>query len=509
HHTTPILFGISITDKIKDPIILANDLPQSIKYYKHTNCDKINKDFIPKSVTSVYLDTTSIDIGAIPNSVKIMVLNKPREYEYVDSDVDDGSDGSDGSDDSDDSDYEYYQDDKEELKEEFDIKCLPQSLTQLNFNDEYGIAYINLDEMPPNLLYLNLNECKCVINGNGNGSIKYLLFGIESKELSENFFNIPESVTQLKFGSFYSLEKFNLPSNLTELSYEYWGNAYTLINLPLLPRNLKTLNLNCFLTCESKHNFPIGLINYTNKNQQTNQEKVLIIPDSVRKLQVYNQPTFSELPVIPSTVTDLEIAEYWNLLTMQIKQLTNIIKLNICFDQYDDDELPDELLIGLIPPTVTDLQLNYDCLKPIEKGVIPNSVTKLHLFSRKTVPIYIPNGVTTLTFSYDNQIYPEIEIPSSVRTLGVYRVNFEEFPFHLFPNVTTFWFSESDYYLEFEQKLEMNFPNYNTNILPSNTRLVKFDNRNRYRINYHFIEQKVYKEHYHLANNLLDFKHYR
>ncbi|KAF2076543.1 hypothetical protein CYY_002157 [Polysphondylium violaceum] len=91
----------------------------------------------------------SIDEPAISNSVKILVLNNPREYDPEDSDA---------------SDYEYYQDDKEELKEDFNIKCLPQSLTQLNFND-----------------------------GNSNGSIKYLLFGIESEKLSENFFNIPES----------------------------------------------------------------------------------------------------------------------------------------------------------------------------------------------------------------------------------------------------------------------------------------------------------------------------
>ncbi|KAF2078307.1 hypothetical protein CYY_000399 [Polysphondylium violaceum] len=407
--------------------------------------------------TSVYLDTTSIDIGAIPNSVKILVLNNPRED--IDHDI--------------------------ELKEDFDIKSLPQSLTQLNFNDEYGRVYINLDEMPPNLLYLNLNECKCVINGN------------------ENFFNIPESVTQLKFGSFYPPENFNFPSNLTDLSYEYWDRSFKApINLPPLPRNLKTLNSNCFLTCESKDNFPIGLINYTNTTERINQEKVLIIPDSVKKLVIYNQRTFSELPVIPSTVTYLELKRYYNLFNKQVKQLTNITKLIICFDRNIDYDL----LIGLIPPTVTDLGLTYS--KPIEKGVIPNSVTKLYLDSFKAVPIYIPNGVTTLTFLDNDQIYPEVEIPSSVRTLGAYRVNFEKFPFHLFPNVTKFWFNKSDYYLEFEEKLEMNFPNYNNNILPSNTRLVKLENLYRYRINYHFIDQKVYKEHYHLANNLLNFKQY-
>ncbi|KAF2075524.1 hypothetical protein CYY_003165 [Polysphondylium violaceum] len=404
-HTTPILFGISITDKFKDPILLANDLPQSIKYYKQRNCDMINKDFIPKSVTSVYLDTTLIDIGAIPNSVRILVLNNQREDE-------------DDSVDSDGSDIEYYIDDKEELKEDFNIKCLPQSLTQFNFNYDCKSAYINLDEIPPNLLYLNLNECKCVINGK-------------------------ESVTQLKFESFYPLENFNLPSNLTYLSYEYWGDSYSAINLPFLPRNLKTLILKCCLTSESKDNFPIGLINYINKDRRINQEKVLIIPHSVKKLGFYNQLTFSELPVIPITVTDLEISRSWNLFTLQIKHLTNITKLNICFDRYDD-ELLDELLIGLIPSTVTDLELNYS--KPIKKGVIPNSVTKLFLSSHKTVPIYIPNSVTTLTFLVDNQIYPEIEIPSSVRTLGAYGANFEKFPFHLFPNVTTFWFSKSDPY---------------------------------------------------------------
>ncbi|KAF2078279.1 hypothetical protein CYY_000371, partial [Polysphondylium violaceum] len=128
----------------------------------------------PKSVTSVYLDTTSIDIDAIPNSVKILVLNNLREYDS-ESDCDD----------SDASKYEYYQDNKEELKEDFDIRS--HSITQLSLKDNYGRAYINLDEMPPNLLYLKTNECKCVIKGKGNGSIKYLKFEIESKVLSENF----------------------------------------------------------------------------------------------------------------------------------------------------------------------------------------------------------------------------------------------------------------------------------------------------------------------------------
>ncbi|KAF2073960.1 hypothetical protein CYY_004747 [Polysphondylium violaceum] len=439
----PIIFGVTITDKDKDPILLACDLPRLIKYYKYTNGDLINKDYIPKSVTSVYLEFTSIDVGVLPNRVKTLVLENQ----------------------------------KRDLQKKFNTKCLPPSLTQFRFHDREKKLSINLDKFP-NLLYLNINSYKNVIKG--NGSIKYLLLAIGSKKVLKN--KIPITVTQLKVKSLIPLNKFKLPQNLIHLSYQML-NEKERIALPSLPSSLETLILKCCLSSYPK-DFPPALANYTYTHHNYD-ETILFIPPKIKKLKAKFHYKLIEVPIIPPTVTDFKMAypHYDFIKPMKLDHLTNITKLTL---RYNGD-----LFIGIIPPTVKDLYLLHTT--PIEKGVIPNSVTKLSLKCQYSVSVYIPNSVSTLKVNRETDMR-YMKIPTSVKVLKG-NLN-ERFLFDSFPNITTFCFGEKDDIPLFEKILEIKFPYYNINRISSNTRLVTIGGRYQNRSKYHFIDGKVYKENY-------------
>ncbi|KAF2068236.1 hypothetical protein CYY_010439 [Polysphondylium violaceum] len=133
-----------------------------------------------------------------------------------------------------------------------------------------------------------------------------------------------------------------------------------------------------------------------------------------------------EFPILPSSLTELKM-----LSTCRFESFSSPSPLHNYFPntivklvlQYSG-----ELFIGLIPTSVTDLKLHYS--KPIPKGAIPNSVKKFHLVNMSKVkPIVIPNSVTYLTFEFDIQLYPELEIPDSAKTLKIKFLEFNNTPF--------------------------------------------------------------------------------
>ncbi|KAF2068239.1 hypothetical protein CYY_010437, partial [Polysphondylium violaceum] len=68
----PILFGLSITT-IDDLMIPAIELPHSIQYMKYTISEPLTQEYIPKSLTSMFIKTFT-NIDRIPNGVRTLVM---------------------------------------------------------------------------------------------------------------------------------------------------------------------------------------------------------------------------------------------------------------------------------------------------------------------------------------------------------------------------------------------------------------------------------------------------
>ncbi|KAF2071487.1 hypothetical protein CYY_007203 [Polysphondylium violaceum] len=453
----PILFGISISSQNNDPVLNVKDLPNSIQYYQYKNKkQQITKDLIPQSITSLDIEISSIKPGVIPNRVKTLVLGLARSN--------------------------------------LDIKCFPKSLTSATIYDFCfkNTHKINLDLLPPRLLYLNLTKIEGEITGNGPKSLKYFVGRTEHLD-------VPSSVTQLKRVSHTNLNDVHLPPNLTFLGNHYPINFGP--NVWSIPENtlsrLKALLLdNIPHSCITKENCPPGILYYRNRNYKLNNH-VPYIPSSATKVSISICNEMERLPIIPSTVTDLamENPNGQVLFTKSIKNgyfANNIVKLSLKYDL--------ELTPGIIPSSVTDLKLIYS--KPIKADIIPPSVVKLCLISRETVkPIILPNSITSLSFENDIQVYSDMVIPKSVETLKIFnQLNFQTFPFQLFKNITRLNTrgiddAKSNFIKTFGITTDNN---YNEKLFPSNIKLVEFRYSN---INYYIIDKKVYKEENHVKNN--------
>ncbi|KAF2078600.1 hypothetical protein CYY_000100 [Polysphondylium violaceum] len=451
---SPILFGLSITTP-DDPLILATELPLSIRYFKYTTFSQpLTKEYVPQSLTSLYLDI-SATIDQIPTKIKTLNIDT--------YDVDDQN-----------RDLKYWK---------LDNGNLPPSLTKLQFNDRHKITKFdfNLDEMPPNLFYLSISG-EGRFKGNGSGSLKYYKLYNSSRS-----YQIPTSVTQLKI-KVPSLNLTPLPPNLNHLEYELVDNDRTrAIKSPeKFPEKLTTLSIgNCYFKTINKDNCPPGLLYYKNWSYKI-QTDTPYIPPSVTKLRLSVSEKMEELPVLPSSLLELKMFCFDSLKPTKPFQgyfPNTIVKLSF--------QSSEEIFVGLIPPSVTDLKLISK--HAIHKGTIPNSVTKLHLIHKRMVqPIVIPNSVTYLTFEHDEQIYSHIEIPDSVKTIKVKHLSFNNFPFidyfkTTFKNITRFsthsilCISEEDVYLLLNKLA-------NENLL-SNLKQMDI-----YHSNYHIIDQKVIKK---------------
>ncbi|KAF2068205.1 hypothetical protein CYY_010471 [Polysphondylium violaceum] len=291
--------------------------------------------------------------------------------------------------------------------------------------------------MPPNLTYLAIYGDFTFI-GNGNGSLKYL----KLNSPSDGPYQIPTSVTQLKMTT-PSLDSTPLPPNLNHLEYNFSGlHGETATAPKKFPEKLTTLSLKrCSFTNISKNNWPSRVLDYRNWSEQSEKD-IPYLPPSLTKARLCIDKDMKELPILPSSLIELKM-----LSTRRFETFTSpspfhsyfpntIVKLVL---QYSG-----ELFIGLIPTSVTDLKLHYS--NPIPKGAIPNSVTKLHLVNNSRglfQPIVIPNSVTYLNFEFERQLYPELEIPDSVKTLKIIYLEFNNTPLldflkTTFKNITRF-----------------------------------------------------------------------
>ncbi|KAF2072952.1 hypothetical protein CYY_005745 [Polysphondylium violaceum] len=206
----PILFGITITDKEKDPVLLANELPPSVQYYKYTIGGTITKDHIPRLATVVHLSVGELDSGVVPNNVETLILRCP---DYVVTNP--------------------------SALVEFNYQSIPKSVKCLTLYRNFEKININL--LPPNLRYLRLVNRN--IQGDGFGSLKRLsMLCLDGEEMITR----PNSVTQLKL---FHVQKYDtaiqLPPNLYFLHIQKMYQDYSKVSqLPApLPRNLKTLSL--------------------------------------------------------------------------------------------------------------------------------------------------------------------------------------------------------------------------------------------------------------------------
>ncbi|KAF2069474.1 hypothetical protein CYY_009207 [Polysphondylium violaceum] len=447
-----MIFGISINDK-NDPILFANQLPSSIKYYRNKIQDKYNssitKNHIPQSVTSVYLEDIKSINEKVPKKVKTLAV-------YI----------------------------KDYSRHKLNPNCLPESLTSLTYYDEDSDQEVDLSTLPKNLTYLNING---YLSGKGHESIKYFI-GNTYKP-----FIIPSSVTYFKLcgGTF---EDFQLPQKLIHLELKK-SNINTVIpKLPNhLPPTLKSLSLVNFSNYSlTINNCPSNLLFYSNENIRNEKDMSYIPSPNVKKIILSTSKYMTKLLPIPESVSNLCFGcsmkddPFKGVLPNQYFS-NNLVKLS--FHYFG------KLKPGMIPSSVTDLELGY-CNR-INQDVIPNSVTKLFLVCNSEIqPIIIPNTVKTLSFLNDKQIYSKKLIPNSVETLKIKRLDFKTFQVDYLPNsISTLCIDDNDSYLNslFEKRFQINFPHYNVYTFPLNINLVKFITKETRRC-YHFMDQQVFME---------------
>ncbi|KAF2072943.1 hypothetical protein CYY_005736 [Polysphondylium violaceum] len=451
--TTPIIFGISINDR-NDPILFAHQLPPSIKYYRFKLTETVTKNHIPPSVTSIYLESLPIDVGVIPNNVKTLAL-------YISNPSDDS-----------------YQ---------INPKWFPQSLTSLTYVDVFAESGVDMSELPKSLTYLNIKNS---LTGIGHDSIKYLL------NRSYESFTVPSGVTHFHLcGGWDSFEDVVLPPSVTHFEIVKETIDQFIPKIPnFLPLTLKSLSLEtCSNSSINIDNCPPNLLYYSNYNERC--EKVVpYIPPLAKKVILSTDENTPNLPSIPKSVTDLSIRcsvyDYPFKGTIPNHYFTNNL-VKLVFHYFG------QLEPGVIPSNITDLELGTH--NPIIQGVIPCSVTKLSLLCDHVVqPIIIPQSVTTLSFWDEKQVYSNTLIPNSVKTLKFSFIDFTTLKINYLPkSISTLCIDDTDSYQgsEFEERFQIQFPNYNIDLFPSNIKLVKFTQKgDTIKRCYHFINQKVYME---------------
>ncbi|KAF2072951.1 hypothetical protein CYY_005744 [Polysphondylium violaceum] len=466
----PILFGLT-TDRVGDPIILANKLPPSVQYYKYTIGGSITKDLIPESVTSLHLCMDRLDADVLPNKVKTLILTlKSSELGNK--------------------------------KCEFNVRYIPRSTNSLTLYDCDNRFYdLDINLLPTNLTYLNVNRN---IKNHGFGSLKYL--SMTCNDIYPKI-TIPNSVTHLELINCQLNEKsIHLSPNLTFLHLDRTcqENKDTIPIPEPLPRNLKTLRLEKYSNkVVTQFNCPPNLISYSNVN--TKEEKDLpYIPPTATKVSIcyFHRPwTKNQMPpIVPLTVTDLKMNSPYH--DIPIGYFTNnIAKLDLTSIG--------DLTPGAIPPSVTDLSLN---LYPttIEKlnngllsGLIPNGVIKLALKCNYSVvpgSMKLPDTVTSLSISsYIPKPITLVPTSRCLKTLKVYNLDFKEFSLTSLPPTLTKLCTSTQGYNSFQDTYDIVCPIYDNSKFPSNIKQVKFKNihhnKDETDQSFHFIDgDKVYRE---------------
>ncbi|KAF2072949.1 hypothetical protein CYY_005742 [Polysphondylium violaceum] len=471
---SPVLFGLAITDRESDPLLSANEfeLPATVKYYKYTLADTLTKHHIPHSVTSLFLGVL-VEAGVIPSRVTTLVVNIA---------------------------YSRHQEDNIKTeKMTFSVHSLPKSLTSFSYYDHmFRFNDLNLNDLPPTLMYLNVTTNRGTLTGAGYGSLKYLLYS------STKCWTIPDTITQLKIDvSRDSLDSAKLPPNLNYLEFFEQNVFNSDSNTPFLfPSSLKTLSITIGSQVPiSNYNCPRGIINYKNTNY-LNRNINTYIPPWAEKAHISISNETSHLPVIPPAVTHLKFISFYHRSIEFTKEIPigyfpyNLVKLTF---QYNN-----ELEVGLIPASVTDLKLHFSM--PIRENVIPTSVTKLCLVGKHmdVCPIVIPNSVTTLSFQRYIQLDQNLQIPDSVKTLKVTKINNNIFPYNLFnstfKNVTKFCLDQGVMY---EKSFDDAMPNFKNNFSNLKQIVMAFTS---FKVTYHFFDQKIYKEYHYDKKRNLKFK---
>ncbi|KAF2069101.1 hypothetical protein CYY_009580, partial [Polysphondylium violaceum] len=381
----------------------------------------------------------------------------------------------------------------------FKYQHLPRSLTSLSISVSEGQSSVptlslDLDTLFPNLVYLNLNQ-PYFQEVTGRGNLKYFC----QKFTKIN--SIPNSLTQLKVLNLLPNDDKNInvifPPNLTYLDYVPIRDLIK--GLKVYPFSLKTLLIendpisNTLL----QDSCPPNLANYKNNHFKLTLDTPFI-PPSATKASISINTEMIQLPQIPTTVTSLEMTTYYQ--GPFIKPIENgyfsngITNLSL---QYDLALTP-----GLIPSSVTNLKLNYS--QPIVKDAIPTSVTKLALLGVALVqPVILPDSITCLSLLQQHNI-PFITLPKNLCTLKISKnMNFQTFPYHLFPTIKTLSCNQVYNLTNFAQTFSISSGSneYDLHSFPSNIKQVKFTYFNSTKCNFYFINQKVYKEINHERSN--------
>ncbi|KAM9965965.1 hypothetical protein ACTFIR_006149 [Dictyostelium discoideum] len=323
------------------------------------------------------------------------------------------------------------------FNEEIKPGDLPITLKKLSLGSIFNKVLIH-GSIPPQLEYLNLGEefNKPLEEGILPNSIKTLYLGVKFSQILK-VFDLPKSLTNLIGIGNLKLQSPNVLNELTQLIELNLGNYYNhQIEVNYLPLNLKSLNLGSLNQSLIPNSLPNSITFLDMGKLYNHKLDINILPKSLNHLIFSNE--FNQSLCGGGGGGDGSVGgdddAYQNLIPINCSILEFSGNLNSSLVFGEDIIIPSSIRklkihlrnskcikVGSIPLTVVDLFLKGSLPLQIPIGMIPTSITTLHIdfYGYQISPFVIPNSVINLSFDFYNQPLLENSIPSSVVTLDL------------------------------------------------------------------------------------------
>ncbi|KAM9981827.1 hypothetical protein ACTFIY_004134 [Dictyostelium cf. discoideum] len=320
------------------------------------------------------------------------------------------------------------------FNEEIEPGDLPITLKKLSLGSIFNKVLIH-GSLPPLLEYLNLGEefNKPLKEGILPNSIKILYLSVKFSQILK-IHDLPKSLTNLIGIGNLKLQSPNILNELTNLIELNLCNYNHQIELDYLPPNLKSLNLSSLNQSLIPNSLPNSITFLDMGKFYNHKLDINILPKSLNHLIFSNQFKQSlgggadgsgagtdgiiDQHPIPINCSILEFSGNLHSSSVFGKDIiipSSIKKLKIYLQNCEC------IKVGSIPLTVVDLFLGGNLPWQIPIGMIPTSITTLHIdfYGYQISPFAIPNSVINLSFEFYNQPLVENSIPSSVVTLDL------------------------------------------------------------------------------------------
>lgn len=292
---------------------------------------------------------------------------------------------------------------------------LPSTLTQLEltaFND-----YLEVGCFPESLKSLRLGDKfnQPIYTGVFPFSLTKLYFGINFQQPLIGSC-LPPYLKKLSLGCLYDFPIHNLffPSTLTKLKLS------TYFNNPLSSNEEK----------DGKTYLPSFLTKLCIGQHFTNSIETNALPITLQVLKIYGSPSVIFEKSLPTSLIILHIDNLFG--NQAILQPLILLQGLYFIASFNETIVP-----GMLPSSITELDMGTKFSKPLSPGVLPNSLTCLWLslqFNRDIKPGVLPPNLTKLHMGYRfNQMLLPGVFPNSLTSLTMsYMFNCDIFP-HVLP----------------------------------------------------------------------------